>query len=251
MKFKVMSFNLRYCNEGDGINIFYNRAPRILKTIKDELPDLIGFQEATDEMKSIIAKEISDTYVMVGCGRKANYRGESMVIAYRREVFELVGLETLWLSETPNVPGSRYSNVGQSGCPRFMIRAVLSPEGYEGVINFYNTHLDHHGATARVVEMKQVMNTITENGGAFVLTGDMNDVPESECIKVAAETEGVIDASAEVVHTFHNFGRITTNFKIDYIFTNGKGVNAYGVEDIPVEGVYISDHYPICAEIEL
>ena len=251
MKLKVMSFNLRFANEADGINIFYNRVPRIIKTIRDELPDLIGFQEATDDMKSMIAKEICDTYVMVGCGRNASYRGESMVIAYRRDMFELVGLETLWLSETPNVPGSRYTNIDQSTCPRFMVHAMLSPEGYDGLISFYNTHLDHKGAKARTVQMKQVMSTITERGGQFILTGDMNDVPNSECITVATETEGVTDVTANLVHTFHNFGRMTTNFKIDYIFTNGKGVDAYTVEDIPVDGIYISDHYPVCAEIEI
>ena len=246
-----MTFNLRTRVDFDGINIFDNRLPRVVKVIKDELPDLIGFQEATTLMKRMIEKEISDTYVIVGCGREKTYRGESVCIAYRRELFELVSFDTFWLSDTPDVSGSRYAESDQSPFPRLTVCATLSPEGYDGVINMYNTHLDHKGLQARNMGVEQIMEKIRANGGTFILTGDMNARPDSECIAKLGELDGVVEATAELTHTFHNYGKISEGYKIDYIYTNAKANGAYTVEDIPVEGVYVSDHYPVCAELEI
>ena len=45
MELKVMSFNLRTDTPKDGINAFSERYPRVLEVIRNEKPDLIGFQE--------------------------------------------------------------------------------------------------------------------------------------------------------------------------------------------------------------
>ena len=251
MKLKVMTFNLRCRTESDGVNIFDNRAPRVLETVKKEAPDLIGFQEATDFQRDFLRRELSDSYIVLGCGRKSNYRGEAPCLAYRRDKFELVKYDTFWLSDTPHIAGSRYESLDQSVCPRCSAYALLSPDGYDGCIAFFNTHLDHKGEQARIAGMKQTAEEIKAIGCKFVLTGDMNDFPDSKCIAVAKEIEGTVDAAESVTHTFHNFGKIKDNYKIDYIFTNAQVLGAYAVEDIPVEGVYISDHYPVCAYIEL
>ena len=251
MKLKVMTFNLRYRTEKDGINCFDNREPRVLEVIKNEAPALIGFQEATDYQRDFLRRELSEEYVVLGCGRKANYRGEAPCLAYRRDMFELVKYDTFWLSDTPSVAGSRYESLDQSACARTTVYAVLSPNDYDGCIAFFNTHLDHIGEKARIAGMKQTAEVIKQVGGKFVLTGDMNDVPDSECIAVAKAIEGAVDATKRIKRTFHNFGRKKEDFKIDYIITNGRAIDAYAVEDIPVEGVYISDHYPVCAHIEL
>jgi len=251
MKIKVMSFNLRFRTERDGINIFDNREPRVLETIKNEAPDLIGFQEATDYQRDFLRRELSDTYTVLGCGRYADYRGEAPCIAYRADMFELVKYDTFWLSDTPDVAGSIYEGIDQSKCPRVTSYALLSLGKDMGCIAFFNTHLDHQGEKARVKGMKQTLEAIERLGGTFVLTGDMNDFPNSECIRLATQAEGVVEATADIKHTFHNYGRITENHKIDYIFTNTRVVSSHAVEDGPVEGIYISDHYPICAEIEI
>lgn len=43
MNVKVMTFNLRTPSKIDGDNHFTNREGNILKAIKEEAPDLIGF----------------------------------------------------------------------------------------------------------------------------------------------------------------------------------------------------------------
>ena len=61
-------------------------------------------------------KENLNEYYVIGCGRGANLRDEQMSIAYRRDRINLISMKTWWLSQTPDVPGSRYEE--QSSCPR-------------------------------------------------------------------------------------------------------------------------------------
>lgn len=249
MRIKVMSFNLRVKTDADGINNFENRKGRVLKVIEQELPDLIGFQEATDSMRAWLREVLSDSYIVLGCGRRADYRGETPCLAYKKDVFELVAFDTFWLSDTPDVPGSRYLNLDQSSCPRVTFCATLSPAGRESCIRFINTHLDHSGAQARVYGMRQIVDRIGE--GTFILTGDMNATPDSECIALMSGLEGVTDLTANIPTTFHDYGRRKDHRKIDYIFTNATPGEAYAIEDGPIDGVYISDHYPVVAYVEI
>ena len=250
MQIKIMTFNLRVPATGDGINFFPNRKERILASIADENPDVIGFQEATDEVREFLREGLSEHYVVLGCGRQKGYRGESTPIAYRKGLFELVNLTSLFLSDTPTVPGSRYKNSDQSVCPRMFIHAELSPTGSEGTFHFINTHLDHKGREARLLGMKQVLSYKEGLKGTVVLTGDMNALPTEECI-VYAKENGLKDTAEELTHTFHGFGVYHENCRIDYILTDAEVVESHRVEDTPVEGIYISDHYPVVATLEI
>ena len=91
-KIKVFTFNLRVEAKVDGINTFSNRRGRILDTIKEYSPDIIGFQEANDNMREWLIDSLSD-YTVVGCGRLAGWRGESTVLAFKKHMFEMISLE--------------------------------------------------------------------------------------------------------------------------------------------------------------
>ena len=247
-----MTFNLRVDAEVDGINRFPNRTDRILETIRTEKPDLIGFQEAKDAARAFLQEKLGEMYVILGCGRTENYRGESCPLAYRKDLFELISYETQFLSTTPSIPGSQYMGSDQSHCPRLYVHAELSHNDSPArPIHFFNTHLDHRGQTAMVLGMTQILQRISECRGDFVLTGDMNARPDSACIAVALAHPNMKDATAALPYTFHDYGRRDPKIKIDYIFTNATPIESHLVEDIPVNGIYISDHYPVCAIIEL
>ena len=253
MKLKVMTFNLRMDTDADGINYFPNREPRVLEVIRTEKPDLIGFQEATDYIRGFLKTNLSDDYTVIGCGREKNYRGEACCIAFRKNCFELISFDTHFLSTAPNAPGSIYAGSDQSKCPRLYVHAELSHEEMEQPIHFFNTHLDHRGAQARVLGMAQILQHLSSVKGYSILTGDMNAHPDTECIGLtsALKAKTLQDATVGIERTFHNFGRADDRIvKIDYIFTDGEPKEAYAVEDVPVEGVYVSDHYPICAYLE-
>ena len=252
MKLKVMTFNLRCKNGGDGINHFDNRESKILKAIFDELPDLIGFQEATDYQRDFLRKKLSDDYIVLGCGRGADYYGESVCIAFKRDLFELVSLDTFWLSDTPDIPGSRYENSDQSSCPRLTVHAELIAKELTSPIHFFNTHLDHKGEKARLLGMRDIMDKITKTNGSFVLTGDFNARPYSPEIIEIKNTDrfNCVEATENITHTFHAFGQIEADHKIDYIFTNRESLSSYIVTQPADDGIYISDHHPVCAVIE-
>ena len=110
---KVMTFNLRTDSEIDGINRFFCRTDRVLEAIRNENPDLIGFQEVSDRSRAQLRDSLTN-YVVVGCGRYKDYNGEGAPLAFRKDKFEMVSMETFWLSCTPKIPESRYEGSDQS-----------------------------------------------------------------------------------------------------------------------------------------
>lgn len=251
MELKIMSFNLRVPSETDGINHFNNRKSNILDVILREQPDLIGFQEATDATRSFLRDMLPRNYTLLGCGRKEGYRGESAPLAFRNDLFELISFDTFWLSSTPDTPGSIYEGSDQSHCPRLTFRATLHAEGTEKPFHFYNTHLDHKGKKARLLGMQDIISHIKKSGGNFILTGDMNASPTEDCIKEILTLPGVADTTKGITSTFHSYGRKAEDCKIDYIFTNLVATDSYAIEDKHENGIYISDHYPICSILEI
>lgn len=253
VKLKVFTFNLRVATKVDGDNIFWNRTGRIQELLAAEKPDLIGFQEVTDEMRAWLRTSLPG-YTVLGCGRGKDYRGESMALAYRTDDFELIGLEQFWLSPTPSIPGSCFSG-DQSSCPRMTTAVTLKHHDADELIRFYNTHLDHKGPVARLLGATQLMQAVSNWGGKFVITGDFNALPDTVEMQTitACSTLPMIDATALLGGTFHAFGQRATRTKIDYIFTNAECDPAEStiIEDIPVNGIYLSDHNPVCAYITL
>lgn len=252
MKIKVMTFNLRTDTPVDGINQFPERKDRIREVIMNEAPDLIGFQEARDHMREWLRDILTD-YCVLGCGRDKNYFGESTVIAVRKNKFEIISMDNFWLSTNTEEPGSRFG-IDQSGCPRITTCARLYNKELSEPFWFYNTHLDHKGSTARLLGATALMHdtALRTRGEKYVITGDFNARPGAIEIEFMANA-GASDMTSKLGGTFHGFGKLETKSKIDYIFTNAEYIEeeSYVVEDEPVNGVYISDHNPVCGTIVL
>ena len=252
VQLKIMSFNLRVDNTGDGINSFTNRFDRVVEVLEREKPDLVGFQEVTDGMRARLRDHLPG-YTVQGCGRERSYHGESMLIAYPSDRVELISLENLWLSPTPAIPGSGFGG-DQSGCPRMFTAALLHIDGVDTPVRFINTHLDHVGKNARYLGAMQLVQYISTHPEPFVLTGDFNatpDAPEIRLITEALSHRGVTDCTKDLGGTFHGFGKLLPDktVKIDYIFTDMTCNESYVVEDIPVNGQYYSDHNAVCATV--
>ena len=248
VKLKICTFNLRCPVKSDDINYFPNRKERILNFIANENPDIIGFQEATVCTADWL-REVLNGYIVVGCGRGKALDDESSLVAYRKNAFEMVFAETFWLSTATSVPGSRYNGMGQSGCPRVATAAVLKHREADTQFLFVNTHLDHIGAVARLCGMVQILQYIDTKKLPFILTGDMNALPDTPEIKIITNCtyRNAADLTANLGGTFHDYGRREQYSKIDYIFSDMQAdpAESYIAEDIPVNGVYISDHFPV------
>lgn len=250
---KIVSFNIRYENEWDGPNGFEFRKELILDKIRREKPDVIGFQEVLPHVQDWLNASLPE-YAVAGCGRETDYSDEHMTLALRRETAQLFSLEVFWLSPTPRIPGSRY--LKQSICPRTCAAALVKLKGMESPIRIYDTHLDHEGADARELGLTQVLARMEEDQRIrrlpAVLLGDFNAEPDApELAGLASSPLELSDAASGLGHTFHGFGNPSVFCKIDYLlytkdFTCRKAELWKEEKDR-----YLSDHYPVCAELDL
>lgn len=250
--FKYVTFNIRYDCERDGCNQFEYRQPLICRAIQEEKPDIIGFQEVMVHMVAWLKENLTDYYV-IGCGRNKGLGGEQMSIAFRKDKYDLIEMRTFWLSETPFQSGSKYSD---SACPRTCTEAVFVELESKRVLRVLNTHLDYIGHLARMESIKQIMRHV--NGltlfpdAPIILAGDFNAYPEDEELELMGKMPGFKNVTEGIGTTFHGFMQAEKPGHIDYIFVRGL-LDCLRVKkwDMYEEnGVYISDHYPVCAELE-
>lgn len=251
---KVMSFNIRVLNDKDGINCMKNREERVRAMLAKEDPDIIGFQEICGSVWDWLDATLSDRYTVVGCGRNADYayEEEGTPIAFRRSRFRLIRMDTFWLSDTPEVPGSRLHGVHQSPCPRMAISLLLHDKTDGSLVTFINTHTDHTGAEVRCAELLQIADYMHGKPGCKILTGDMNATPDSrEITEFLARVSPmhITDCTASVGGTFHGYGHENPYWKIDYIFTDLAATECFAVPDPHEDGIYYSDHLAICATL--
>ncbi len=254
----VFTYNLRMDNRGDGINAFSSRKDYIKKTFPKYNADVIGFQEVLPHMRQWLIDNFTD-YEICGVGRGANLDDESNVVAYRKDKFDLVSLETFWLSDTPRRPGTRFST-DQSPCPRICTCTTLYSREAKKVFRHYNTHLDHEGAFAQAQGISLILGRIASDYDSWalpvILTGDFNVTPDSVVIKSVSNFSGcgekLIDVTSGITGTFHGYKPEKRLTKIDYIFTNLPcDKSKTHVADDCENGVYLSDHYPVGAAVEI
>ncbi len=257
-KIKVMTFNFRtwFGQNGDGINNFVHRVGSIFEKFFTDSPDVVGFQEVSERQIVYLERMLPD-YSLVGQFREADFRGEGTFIAVKKDAFQILAYNTFWLSPTPYVPGSRFSE--QSDCPRIcnVVRLRHRETGF--IFRLFNTHLDHVGEEARVLGMKCILAELERLNSLApfpaILTGDMNARPESRAMTLCREFEPcpLTDVTADLTSTFHAFKQ-REGIKIDYIYTSPDlvpHITDTGLWDDEINGCYLSDHYPLWAEIEI
>lgn len=253
MKLKVMSFNLRYWNEADGKNAWPNRKEQVAQLILAQEPLVLGIQEGLYPMLLELDAYLTD-YTRVGKGRMGPKESEFCAIYYRKDLLSVEEVKQIWLSETPNVVGSKSWD---SSLARICTWGHFTVKATGHTFVIFNTHLDHMGEIARMRGAELIwteMEPYVKQGLSCVLTGDFNCTPDSEPIQFLRSK--LVDAAEkkekDSIGTFHNFTGQTTGGPIDYIFLTSN----IRVEDVEIltsqqGGCYPSDHFPVVAEIEL
>jgi endonuclease/exonuclease/phosphatase family metal-dependent hydrolase len=259
LSLRVMTFNIRYDNPGDSLNNWQYRKDVAAGIIKEYDVDLLGTQEVlANQLRDL--KERLPQYAAIGVGRvDGKEAGEYSAIFYKQDKFEVEKSGTFWLSETPEVAGSK----GWDGaCERIATWAILKEKTGNKRLFFINTHLDHVGKTARYEGAKLLLERAkTESGGLpVIITGDFNASPESEVIQQVLaggtffDTRLLAPSVPEINGTFHGFGEVPVERRkiIDYIFViNDVSVNSYSVVPEKRDGVFLSDHNPVYVELRI
>ena len=257
----AMSFNIRYDNPEDGKQNWHHRKENVVRMINFYDLDIIGMQEVLVAQLNYL-KEHLNQYETVGVGREdGKDKGEFAPIFYRKERFEMLDSGTFWLSETPE----KISKGWDAALERIATWAIFKDRNSEKKFMFMNTHFDHMGDIARTESaklLKQKANDMA-NGLPLILTGDFNLVPESVAIKTLTKLDGentLVNTSSVATFTYGpdwtSCGFDNRPFEerkvIDYIFVKKvEKVNKYAVFSEMLNDIFLSDHCPVFAQIEL
>jgi endonuclease/exonuclease/phosphatase family metal-dependent hydrolase len=254
---KVMSFNIRVGLANDGENHWQNRKGLALSRIQAFGPDLLGLQECLDGDQAEFVRANLPAYHFHGIhrGGPGSTSLEMAPLLFRRSAFRLLDTGCFWLSETPEVPGSKSWG---SNYPRTVCWAKLACLASGRVLTFVNTHFDYHppaiAGDARV--LGQWLDRI-RNETPLIISGDFNADKDSEAYRTLTAGGAQIDAFRQVQQqgtdeaTYHAYGQGEEMAAIDWILVSGHfRVLAAGIDRSRQGDLFPSDHYPLTAVLE-
>jgi endonuclease/exonuclease/phosphatase family metal-dependent hydrolase len=259
---RIMTFNIRYENTTDGLNVWSKRRELAADVIRRFDPDFVGLQEAMPGQIADLAKMFSE-YGLVGRSRDADpKRGEAVPILYRAKRWRLDDKQqgTFWLSKTPQVPGS--TTWGNS-LPRVVTWGRFIEKATGRGLYVYNTHFDNASEPSRQESAVLLARRIAErhNREPVLVVGDFNSDESSPALAylTGRSTQSpvkLIDTFREVrpsekrVGTFHAFRGGDDGEKIDFVLVSpGMKVRSAGIVREHRGELYPSDHYPVTAEV--
>ncbi len=262
---RVMSFNIRYGTAPDGEHAWTNRRDVLIETIRAANPDLLGTQETLEFQRHELALALPD-HDAFGAGRDdGGERGEMCAVFVRRSRFERLAGGHFWLSETPDVPGSRSWD---SALPRMVTWVKLRDRSAQNTpaLLFCNTHFDHRGPRARLESARRLREFIEREGRGLrvVVTGDFNagedDPPYAVLFGAADSGPSPLQDAYRMAHpvrqadegTFHGFRADAVGGpRIDWIgVSRGARVLEATILRTARAGRLPSDHFPVFAVIE-
>ena len=258
---RFANYNMRVITSADTADrAFTERKPFILKRISDYDFDIIGAQEVNDKMKESLMDDLSATYSVVGEGRRADRKGEGTPIFYKTARFDLLDWGSFWLSETPDVPGSKNWD---ASVERIATWTKFLDKTTGKKFFYINTHFDHRGPVSRTMAAKILLekSRVLHDGQPVFFTGDLNTSPSTEAIAILSDNELVKDSytSSETEPTGRkspyygfDFDRKDTD-RGDFIFVpKDATVHSYAcIDDDIKDRQYSSDHCPVLAVVTI
>jgi len=266
---KVLGCNIRVAlPEDEAIGRGWDvRKKACIKLIKAQKADLIGFQEVLKVQAEDLKNEMPD----YGCfgfeGPEMDINPETYngiaknLVMYAKKRYEMISAGCYWLSETPEIGGSKSWNTARA---RHVNWLRLKDKKTGKQFRVMAVHLDHKDQEARNKQGQLIVKESEQYAADFpqLLIGDFNVDATNPVYRIL--TAGNWKDSYRDIHgelepgpTFHNFlGKEYSKStdkktgKIDFIFTKGniKTTGAQIIDD-EVDGMYPSDHYFVSAEI--
>lgn len=257
---KWCTFNVRNLNDGDmkagwGWDV---RGARVAHYIMDNDMDVVGMQEVLYPQLTYLQEQL-EGYDYIGVGRTdGKTKGEYACIWYKKSKYDLLDSGNFWLSETPDVVGSKGWD---AALERIATWGKLRDKQTGKVFMAVNTHFDHIGVEARKQSALLIIEKIKEIVGSrpAVVTGDFNIDDTDEAYATITTNKFVLRDAFKVSpshgglnYTFHDFCRIPPAQcpKIDFIFVTPQ-IEVIRTGIPTNDGNYImSDHNPHWADLE-
>ncbi len=251
--FKVMTYNLRFDTPSDGPNEWGKRKHKVLELLDKYNPDILGVQEALlHQIRNITS--VRKDYTFVGVGRDDGRQGgEYSALIFKKDRYQLLDQGTFWLSETPEIPGSKSWD---AAITRIATWAVLIDKESSRKFVAINTHFDHMGVEARQKSAELLKARAAELGHDLpvIITGDFNCERSESPYQTLVDGSLIelIDPAPQPEGTYCTFEVGKECKGIDYIFiTNEWNADAYKVIRDNDGKYYPSDHLPVMVTLSL
>lgn len=266
---RVLTCNIRVAlpeNEIKGVG-WQQRKSVCLQVIKNQDPDIVGFQE-------VLKVQVDDIRQAFPGFRLFGFEGPEMdaypsgyhgiaknPILFNDKRYELLTGGTYWLSDTPLVAGSKSWETARA---RHANWVRLKERSTGGELRCINLHLDHISDEARQQQAKMVVEEGSQYAPDFVqvLTGDFNCRFDSKVLqslrsdawKDAYET---LHGQKEAGHTGHEFegtayAKAASKGRIDYTWYRGnvRPIKSKVIKDA-INGKFPSDHFFLLSDFEM
>ena len=252
MILKVISFNIRCCDDPDGYSVA-ERAPRLAIVTKPYDADIIGFQEYRPRWEKHIEKYYGDKYDMFLKYRNKTVDIEASPILWRKDKFECLNSGYFWLSDTPDVESRGWDEL--YNCYRMCVYVILKDKQSGKTFAVMNTHFGF-GDKCQIDSSKLIYEYSEpfEEIPAFIL-GDFNMTPDSIGYKEITKYFDDVNTktSNDLRSTYHGYKpEKITDQHIDYCFINKNVVPVnQKIIDGLVDGKFPSDHYGLYVELDI
>ncbi|MEO8614507.1 MAG: endonuclease/exonuclease/phosphatase family protein [Luteolibacter sp.] len=270
LELRLMSFNIRYENDGDtGSRAWRQRVLGSVHLLRAGSPDIFGVQEALHGQAADLWASLPE-YEFFGVGRDDGKRaGEYSGLFYQRDRFEADASDcgTFWLSDTPEVVGSK---TWGNEIPRVAVWLHLLDRSTGRGFYAFNTHWDHKNQASREKAAILIADRIDARKHAdqpVVLLGDFNSnesnagmaylVGKPTPLAGAAWVwkNGLLD-TFQALHpgeknrrTLHFWTASTEgNLKVDHILVS-KGAKIEDAEILSGDQPMVSDHFPVMSRV--
>jgi endonuclease/exonuclease/phosphatase family metal-dependent hydrolase len=255
---RVMSFNLRVPFILDANNHWAFRKKNVIKTIEAAHPDVLGVQECVAAQADYLREQLPE-YTFRGVGRGDGARqGEFAAVLFRTDKFKEIDHGYFWLSEKPDVPGSKSWGAWST---RMCTWVKLQPLDGSAPFCMFNAHLDNMSGRSREMSARLMHQRIGQlaSGMGVIVTGDFNTDAGTTPYKLllAGETLGVPQllfdafrlANPKVTSdegTRHDFNGKRGGDRIDWILVNtGFTPVSAAINHTRMLLGYPSDHFPV------
>jgi len=254
MDLSLITCNIRFDNPADGPNAWPLRRDFLTETLLQHSPDIIATQEGRFDQLRELNTLLNDFHLL---DEHRSWIKERMYPTFylKNERFEVLSSEDLWLSETPNLAGSRSFD---SAFPRLFTWVRVQPKGSDQNLLLVNTHLDHVKPETRAMQANVLVNEVKRVStpqDLICFMGDFNEGPDLKVREILTQNFSLTDSwknfneAEETSH--HGFqGVFPEGSRIDWILVDER-VEVLGshMDKSARNGLYPTDHFPIVTKI--
>lgn len=254
----VMTYNLKFGSTNPP-NAWPERRPLMAELIAKAAPDVLGTQEGLYGQLQDMTADLP-AYQWIGLGRDGGSRGEFMAVFYRKARLEPLAFDHFWLSDTPEVMGSR--NWGPKH-NRMVTWVKFRDLQTKVEFMFVNTHTDHMVQAAREKSAELIRKRVAAFDPKLpvLLVGDFNAAAgtNKSYFMLTADkffTDTWMTAHERVnegIGTMNDFKALQPNGqRIDWILSRGNvAVDRIEIVTFSRNGQFPSDHCPVVARLRL